>query len=128
MNIKSSKQRRIRRVRGKIRGTADRLRLSVCRTNLHVYAQIIDDVAGKTLAAASDMDLEVNKGKELVKIEKGGKKSVSKVEIAGKIGELIAEKAKEMKILRVVFDRGPYTYHGRVRAVAEGARKGGLSF
>jgi large subunit ribosomal protein L18 len=95
---------------------------------LHVYAQIIDDVAGKTLAAASDMDLEVNKGKELVKIEKGGKKSVSKVEIAGKIGELIAEKAKEMKILRVVFDRGPYTYHGRVRAVAEGARKGGLSF
>lgn len=101
------------RVRSKISGTKEMPRLSVFRSSSHIYAQLIDDLSGKTLAAASSREV---KGK--------GKKS----ELASEVGKLIASKAKEQKIEKVVFDRGGYAYHGRVKAVAEGAREGGLKF
>ncbi|MBU3964381.1 50S ribosomal protein L18 [Patescibacteria group bacterium] len=104
------------RVRGRISGKKDCPRLCVFRSASHIYAQLIDDDIQKTLVSASDV--EIKKDKE----EKG------KIGIAFKTGELIAEKAKEKKITKVVFDRGGYKYHGRVKALAEGARKGGLKF
>ena len=104
---------RKRRVRAKILGSATRPRLSVFRSNAHIYAQIINDDKGVTLVAASD-----------VKTKKAGKK----VETAEIIGEEIAKKALTKKIKTVVFDRNGFMYHGRVKAVAEGARKGGLEF
>lgn len=109
--------RRHRRVRAKITGTSERPRLSVFRSNNHVWAQVIDDTAGKTLLAASDRDLPVSVKKTAVK----------KMALAEKVGALIAQKSLEKKITRVVFDRGAYRYHGIVRAVAEGVRKGGLT-
>ncbi|MBP3227900.1 MAG: 50S ribosomal protein L18 [Bacteroidaceae bacterium] len=108
-------QHRIRikyRVRNKISGTAARPRLSVFRSNKQIYAQVIDDVAAKTLVSASSLKLE----------------KLPKTEQAGKVGELVAEKALAAGISEVVFDRNGYLYHGRVKAVAEGARKGGLKF
>ncbi|MCH7729932.1 50S ribosomal protein L18 [Patescibacteria group bacterium] len=109
--------RRKQRTRAKIKGTAERPRLSVFRSNKHVYAQLIDDTRGVVLLSVSDKKLAENK--------KEGKK---KKEVAQMIGEAIAEKAKKKKIKKVVFDRGAYKYHGRVEAVAEGARRGGLKF
>ena len=103
------------RVRGKISGTAECPRLNVFRSSKHIYAQIIDDVAGKTLAAASSMD----KGFEL----NGGN-----AEGAAAVGKAIAEAAVKQGITEVVFDRGGYIYHGRIKALAEGAREGGLKF
>ena len=123
-NNNQSKSRRVRRVRAKVQGTAERPRLSVFRSHKHIYAQVIDDEAGKTLAAASDRDVTEERKNEKTKEPST---RVSKVEKAGRIGELLAEKVKK-KIKQVRFDRGPYAYHGRVRAVAEGARKGGLQF
>ena len=105
--------RRHRRVRGKIRGTAERPRLDVFRSSKHIYAQIIDDVAGVTLVSASTL-------------EKGFEGFGGNVEAAGKVGRMIAEKALAKGIKTVVFDRGGYVYHGRVKALAEGAREGGL--
>ena len=105
--------RRHRRVRGKISGTAARPRLDVFRSAKHIYAQIIDDEAGVTLAAASTMDKDFN--------GYGGN-----VEAAAQVGKNIAAKALEKGITEVVFDRGGFVYHGRVKAVAEGAREGGL--
>jgi len=110
--------RRHRRVRAKISGTGKVPRLCVFRSNKHIYAQLIDDEKGKTLLAVSD--LEFKKTKSAVK----GKK----IDMAYKVGELIAKKALEQKIEKIVFDRGGYKYHGRVKAVAEGVRKGGLKF
>ncbi|OGZ44979.1 MAG: 50S ribosomal protein L18 [Candidatus Ryanbacteria bacterium RIFCSPHIGHO2_02_FULL_48_12] len=107
---------RHKRVRARIRGTAERPRLSVARSNRHIALQLIDDVARKTIAYASDTE-EVIKAK--------GKKPV---EIAHMIGVLLAEKAKAKKITTAIFDRGGYKYHGRVKAAAEGARSGGLEF
>ena len=106
---------RHRRVRGKVSGTAQRPRLNVFRSTNHIYAQLIDDVQGVTLAAASTLDKEsagygVNK------------------EAAKKVGQLIAKKAADKGITEVVFDRGGYIYHGRVKELAEGAREGGLKF
>jgi len=101
------------RVRKTVSGTAERPRLSVFRSNKQIYAQIIDDLTGKTLAAASSLGLT----------EKAPKK-----EIAAKVGELIAQKSKEAGVETVVFDRNGYLYHGRVRELAEAARKGGLKF
>ena len=103
------------RVRAKISGTTERPRLSVYRSNANIYAQIIDDVSGKTLASASSLekDFEGN----------GGNK-----EAARKVGKTVAERAKEKGISQVVFDRGGYLYHGRVAELAEGAREGGLEF
>jgi large subunit ribosomal protein L18 len=106
--------RRAVRVRSKTRGTAERPRLSVFRSNKAIWAQVIDDSTGRTLAAAGSVHLT----------EKG----LSKVDQATKVGELVAQKAKAAGIERVVFDRGPYLYHGRVKALADGARQGGLDF
>ncbi len=107
--------RRHKRVRGKISGTAERPRLNVFRSSTNIYAQIIDDTAGRTLCAASSLD----KGFE----GRGGNK-----EAARKVGKMIAEKAAEKGITNVVFDRGGYIFHGRVKELAEGAREGGLNF
>ncbi|RJE83070.1 50S ribosomal protein L18 [Paenibacillus sp. 1011MAR3C5] len=106
------------RVRKKINGTAARPRLSVFRSSKHIYAQLIDDVAGVTLASASTKD------KELVSaIGNGGN-----VESAAKVGELIAQRAQAKGVTEVVFDRGGYLYHGRIQALATAAREAGLSF
>lgn len=105
--------RRHRRVRGKISGTAERPRLDVFRSSKHIYAQIIDDVAGVTLVSAST-------------VEKGFEGFGGNVEAASKVGKAIAEKALAKGIKTVVFDRGGFVYHGRVKALAEGAREGGL--
>lgn len=93
-----------------------RPRLSVHRTNKQIYAQIIDDVKGVTLAAASSLDKDL------------GLKSGHSVEAAGKVGKLVADRAKKAGVKKVQFDRGGYVYHGRVKAMAEGAREGGLEF
>lgn len=105
--------RRHKRVRAKIFGTAKVPRFCVFRSAKHIYAQFIDDEKSKTLIAASDLE-----------IKKRGKKTT----LAGEVGKLIAKKAAEKKINKVVFDRGGYKYHGRVRALADGAREGGLQF
>ena len=118
MSIEESKNltraRRATRVRGKVRGTAERPRLSVFRSNRFIWAQVIDDGSGRTLASAGSMHVT----------ETG----LSKTDLATKVGELIAERAKAAGIERVVFDRGSYLYHGRVKALADGARQGGLDF
>ncbi len=106
---------RHRRVRGKISGTAECPRLNVFRSTNNIYAQIIDDVKGVTLAAASSLDKDFNGN--------GGNKDA-----AHKVGELIAKRAAEKGITEVVFDRGGYIFHGRVKELAEGARQGGLKF
>ena len=105
--------RRHRRVRGKISGTAERPRLDVFRSSKHIYAQLIDDTTGTTLAAASSMD-------------KGFDGYGGNIDAAGKVGKAIAEKALAKGIKTVVFDRGGFVYHGRVKALADGAREGGL--
>jgi large subunit ribosomal protein L18 len=110
--------RRRKRIRLKIKGTPEQPRLSVFRSARHIYAQIVDDVASVTLVCASSLD------KELAgKIKTGGNKDGSK-----QVGTLLAKKAKAAGIKRVVFDRGGYLYHGRVQALAEAAREGGLEF
>ena len=111
----SAVRKRHRRVRGKISGTPERPRLNVFRSGTNIYAQIIDDVAGKTLVAASSL-------------EKGFEGAGSNCESAKKVGQMVAERAKAAGITNVVFDRGGYVYHGRVAALAEGAREGGLEF
>ncbi len=108
--------RRHLRVRQKVAGTAERPRLVVFRSLKHIYSQLVDDEQGKTLAAASD------RTKELVR-EKPGK-----VGAALAVGKLLAQRAKTLGVKKVVFDRAGYLYHGRVRAVAQGAREGGLEF
>jgi len=110
--------RRHERVRKKIKGTPERPRLNVFRSLTNIYAQIIDDTTGHTLVAASTLDKSL-KGK----IKNGGNK-----EAAAEVGKLIAEKALEKGIKKVVFDRGGYLYHGRVKALAEAAREAGLEF
>ncbi|WP_322907998.1 50S ribosomal protein L18 [Paenibacillus campi] len=105
------------RVRKNITGTATRPRLNVFRSSKHIYAQLIDDVAGVTLVAASTLD------KELSEIKNGGS-----VEAATQVGELIAKRAKEQGHEVVVFDRGGYLYHGRIKALADAAREAGLQF
>jgi len=112
----SSKARRINRVRAKVQGTSERPRLSVARTLKHISAQIIDDAAGKTLVAARDLDLSA--------ADQKGKKA----EVATLVGKLVAERAKAKGITAVVFDRRDKRYHGRIQALAEGAREGGLQF
>ena len=114
-NTEAKRIHRHKRVRGKISGTAEMPRLSVYRSTNHIYAQIIDDVKGVTLCSASSLDKEI-KGK-------GGNKEGAKL-----VGQLIAKVALEKGIDTVVFDRGGYLYHGRVKEVAEGAREGGPKF
>ena len=108
-------ERRIKikfRIRKSVNGTAERPRLSVFRSNKQIYAQVINDVTGKTLASASSLGME----------------TMPKKEQAAKVGELLAEKAQAAGISQVVFDRNGYLYHGRVKELADGARKGGLKF
>ena len=109
-------ERRARRTRSKIFGTAERPRLSVFKSNAHVYAQLINDEKGITIAAVSDSTLP------------GGQKKTTLTQRAGKVGALIAEKAKEKKVTHIVFDRGRFVYTGVIKSLAEGARKGGLAF
>jgi large subunit ribosomal protein L18 len=113
--------RRHTRVRGKVNGTAQRPRLAVHRSLLHIYAQIIDDSVGQTLVAASSNEPEF---RALVTAELKG----SNVAGAKTVGTLLAARAKEKGVATIVFDRGGYPYHGRVKALAEGAREGGLEF
>ena len=112
-----ARAKRIKRIRTVISGSSDRPRLRVFKSNKHIYAQIIDDAQGKTLVAAST-------------VEKGYSKdtSINKVDEAKKIGTLIAQKALSCGIKKVVFDRGGYIYHGRVKSLSDGAREGGLDF
>jgi large subunit ribosomal protein L18 len=110
----ATRQQRALRVRSKVRGTAERPRLSVFRSNRAIWAQIIDDSNGRTLASAASVHVT----------EKG----LSGQDQAGKVGELLAQRAKAAGISQVVFDRGPYLYHGRVKALADGARQAGLDF
>jgi large subunit ribosomal protein L18 len=115
---KEARLRRKKRVRNKVFGTSDRPRLCVFRSAKHIYAQIIDDTQGFTIAAASSMEKELRDASD-----SGDKKAV-----AVNIGKLIAQRAKEKGISKVVFDRGGFMYHGRVKALSEGAREGGLAF
>lgn len=110
--------RRKKRVRRKINGTIERPRLAVNRSLKHIYAQIIDDENGETLVHASSLSPEV----------KGNTTDSGKIEIAQNVGQLIAQKAKERNIEGVIFDRAGYLYHGRIKALAEAAREGGLKF
>jgi large subunit ribosomal protein L18 len=115
---KSNRIRRHKRIKKKIQGTAERPRLSVYRSIDHIYAQIIDDIKRRTLISASTLSKELN---EL-------RKSGGNVEAAKLVGKLIAQKALERGVSAVVFDRGGYLYHGRVKALAEAAREAGLKF
>lgn len=114
-DTRNQRIKRHQRVRNKISGTPECPRLDVFRSNAHIYAQIIDDVNGVTLVAAASN-------------EKDFEGAGNNIEGAGKVGKLIAERAKAKGIEDVVFDRGGYIYHGRVKALAEGAREGGLNF
>jgi large subunit ribosomal protein L18 len=111
---REARLRRHRRVRGKVAGTAERPRLTVFRSNRGIFAQLVDDESGRTLASASWLTL--------------GKPAGSKSEQAEAVGKALAEAAKKAGIESCVFDRGGYLYHGRVKALAEGAREGGLQF
>jgi large subunit ribosomal protein L18 len=115
MSVQTTRQlreRRHRRVRGKVAGTAERPRLAVFRSNLGISAQLVDDLGGKTIAAATWQQLKRFKG--------------SKTDQAREVGKLLATNAKQAGVETCVFDRGGYLYHGRVKALAEGAREGGL--
>ncbi len=118
INKNKDRLKRHKRVRAKVKGTATTPRLSVYRSLNHIYAQIIDDVAGNTIVTASTLDKEI----------KGTIAEMDKKAQAFAVGELIAKKAKSKKITAVVFDRGGYLYTGRVQNLADGARKGGLEF
>jgi large subunit ribosomal protein L18 len=115
LTVRQARERRHRRVRGKLFGTAERPRLVVFRSNRGIEAQLVDDLEGKTLAAASWLQLK--------KPFKG-----SKTKQAAEVGKLLAQNAKQAGVEDVVFDRGGYLYHGRVKALADAAREGGLKF
>ena len=114
LSRRESVKRRHRRVRKKINGTPERPRLCVFRSNNHIYAQVIDDIAQHTLAAASDFNVESHSG--------------ASCEASAEVGKLVAQKALEQGVSKVVFDRGGNLYHGRVKALAEAAREAGLDF
>lgn len=116
-NREESRERRRRRVRAKIAGTAARPRLNVFRSLQHIYVQLIDDGEGHTLVAASSLDKDVRTRVNLKKTDE-----------AVVVGKLLAQRAQEKQIKQVVFDRAGYRYHGRIKAVADGAREGGLEF
>ncbi len=111
------RERRRRRVRAKVYGVASRPRLNVFRSAKHIYAQLIDDDAGHTLAAASSLEAEIR-----------NQVGLKKVEDAVAVGKLLAQRAQQKQIKQVVYDRAGYRYHGRVKSVADGAREGGLEF
>jgi len=111
------RERRHRRVRKRVTGTPERPRLAVFRSDRHIYAQVINDLEGRTLAAASSLE-------PTLRTQRRG----NNIPAAGEVGKLLAERARGAGIAKVVFDRGGYLYHGRVKALAEGARAGGLDF
>ena len=113
--IKDQRKKIRNRIRSKVSGTPDQPRLSVFRSNKHIYVQLIDDTVGKTLCFASENELKNPKG-------------LKKAERAYKVGGLLAQKALKLKMKKIVFDRGGYDYHGRVKAVAQGSRQRGLEF
>ena len=118
INKQDSNQQRLmrhRRVRGKISGTGERPRLNVFRSARHIYAQVIDDIKGVTLCSASTLDKDFSG-------------TAGNAEAAKKVGEAVAKKAKKLGVTEVVFDRGGFIYHGRIKALADGARAGGLKF
>ena len=116
MSVKQEKRaRRHKKIRQNIHGTHDRPRLCVFRSNQHIYAQLVDDDKAKVLAQVSDINLKVKKGEK-------------KSDVAKEVGKLMAKKAIESKIEKVVFDRGGTLFHGRIKALADGAREGGLKF
>ncbi len=115
-DTRAARIRRHRRVRKKVQGSAERPRLAVFRSNRHIYAQVIDDRAGITLAAASTLDVDLRAA------------ATGNAAAAAKVGALVAERAKAAGIDRVVFDRGGFLYHGRVAALADAAREAGLEF
>jgi large subunit ribosomal protein L18 len=112
----ATRKKRHSRVRAKLSGTSARPRLNVFRSNKHVYAQVIDDMSGVTIASASTLDKELSL------------ESTGNIEAAQKVGELVAKRAVEKGITEVVFDRGGYLYHGRIQALADAARENGLQF
>jgi len=109
------RQRRHKKIRAKIKGTASRPRLCVFRSNQHIYVQLIDDQKGKTLMSCSDFEIKKQK-------------TLTKLELAKEIGLALAKKALKEEIRKIVFDRAGYKYHGRIKAIADGAREGGLEF
>ncbi len=116
-NQHEARRRRHRRVRKKIRGTAERPRLAVYRSNRHIVAQVIDDRSGRTIAAAASTEAAVRSDG-----------STGTVSAAGRVGTLLAERAKDAGVTKVVFDRGGFQYHGRIAALADAARAAGLEF
>lgn len=116
MNTNKQKIRRLKRTRSKVQGTKEMPRLSVFRSNKYIYAQLIDDAAGKTILGVSEKQLAAIKEK------------TAKTARAKELGVLLAQKATAMKVKKVVFDRGSYAYKGRVQSIADGAREGGLQF
>jgi len=117
---REARERRHARVRKKVSGTPERPRLNVYRSLEHIYAQVIDDTKGHTLVSASTLDKEV--------VKQLGKEGKPKVDEAKLVGQIVAERAKQAGITTVVFDRGGYRYHGRIKALADGAREAGLEF
>ena len=118
--MKTPSEQRIKRhtrIRKRIRGTAERPRLAVFRSNKHLYAQLIDDVAGRTLASASTVEESLR-----------SESTANSVEFAAKVGHLVAERAAALDITNVVFDRGGFRFHGKIKALADGARQKGLQF
>lgn len=115
--LKKSRKRRHKKIRANIQGTQEKPRLNVYRSNKHIYGQLVDDVTGDVLVSAKDIDIDK-------KIEDDNRK----VALSFETGKMLAKKAKKEDIKEVVFDRGGYKYHGRIKALAEGARKGGLKF
>ncbi len=118
------RNKRRKRIRGKVSGTSLRPRLSVFRSNNHIFAQVIDDQKGVTLVSATDKELSLDAKSG----DKSEKSNLKKKEMAFAVGELLAEKSAKKKIKKVAFDRGGYRFHGRVASLAEGAKKGGLEF
>ncbi|MDG3007200.1 50S ribosomal protein L18 [Paludisphaera sp. Pla2] len=116
--VQTRRVRRQRRVRKRLEGTPERPRLAVFRSSKHIYAQVIDDQAGKTLAQASTLDPDIK-----AELKYGGNKAAASV-----VGRVVAERAKEAGVAKICFDRRSYKYHGRVAALADAAREGGLQF
>jgi large subunit ribosomal protein L18 len=117
--VRTEARRRIRsRIRRRVKGSGERPRLAVFKSGRHIYAKVIDDATGATIAHASSLDAAL----------KGEKKPAANRETATRVGTLVAERAKEKGVARVVFDRGGYIYHGKIKALAEAARQGGLEF
>lgn len=122
------KLRRKIKIRAKLKHVSERLRLSVFRSNKHIYGQIIDDKNGKTIVQANDIELKINPPAGGKKVPATAQEKMKKIDRAKLVGNLLAQKAKKHKISKVYFDRGGYKYQGRIKTLAETARTGGLEF